>query len=231
MVPRLENQRVKERGQIMRERSRIRIWIILFSVLILHFYIFPHLLPTHDVVGKEGLMRVLVQEIAMLPAMFCLAATIGVEGILWYIHKKQENTGIRKGFVILWVVLLCVNLWWCVTESGKLADAVQDWNCMKEAERKQGKQEPWERDGVDRVVFKNWTVHESSSKRSSRNFYIQNAARTFSFLMGEDRKRKQRIESDRDAELTIYYYHHSHVPLRVCAGNRILAGDGESEMY
>lgn len=211
----------------MSERKRIRVWIILFSVLILHFYLFPHLVPAHDVVGREGLMRVLVQEIAILPAMFCLAATIGAEGIFWYIHKKREKAEIRKGFVMLWLVLLCVNFWWCVSETRRFADAVQDWNCMKEAEITQGKQNPWERDGVDRVVFKNWTIHE----RSSGSFSIQNAARTFSFPMGDDLKRKQRIESDRDAELTIYYYHRSHVPLRVCAGDRILAGDGEGETY
>lgn len=215
----------------MRERKRIRVWIILFSVLILHYYLFPRLVSAHDVVGHEGLMRVLAEEIAILPAMFCLVATIGVEGIFWYIHKKQEKAEIRKGFVTLWLVLLCVNLWWCVTETRRFTGAVQDWNCMKEAEIRQGKQNPWERDGVDRIVFKNWTIQKSSSKRPSGNFSIQNAARTFSFSMGNDRKRKQRIESERDAELTIYYYHHSHVPLRVCAGNQVLAGDGESEMY
>lgn len=215
----------------MRERKRIRVWIILYSVLILHYYLVSRLVSAHDVVGREGLMRVLAQEIAILPAMFCLEATIGVEGVLWYIHKKREKAEIRKGFVTLWLVLLCVNLWCCVTETRRFTGAVQDWNCMKEAEIRQGKQDPWERDGVDRIVFKNWTIQKSSSRRSSGNFSIQNAARTFSFSMGNDRRRKQRIESDRDAELTIYYYHHSHVPLRVCAGNQVLAGDGESEMY
>lgn len=211
----------------MRERKRIHIWIILFSVLILHYYLFPHLVPARDVVGREGLLRVLVQEIAILPAMLCLAVTIGAEGILWYIQKKREKAEIRKGFVLLWLVLLCVNLWWCVQESRRFTGAVQDWNCMKEAEIKQENQEPWERDGVDRIVFKNWTVQKSSSKSSSGNFSIQNAARTFSFAMGKDQKRKQRIESERDAELTIYYYYHSRVALRVCAGEQVLAGDGE----
>ena len=150
----------------MRERKRIHIWIIVFSVLILHYYLFPHLVPARDVVGREGLLRVLVQEIAILPAMFCLAVTIGAEGILWYIQKKRKKAEIRKGFVLLWLVLLCVNLWWCVQESRRFTGAVQDWNCMKEAEIKQENQEPWERDGVDRIVFKNWTVQKSSSKSS-----------------------------------------------------------------
>lgn len=211
----------------MRERTHIRVWSILFSVLILHFYLFPRLLPTHDVMGKEGLKKILVQGIAMMPAMFCLAASMTVEGIRWYIQKKREKAEIRKGIVILWLALLCVNLWWCISETEGFADAVQDWNCMEEAEKDQETEHPWQRAGIDRAVLKNWTFHNNSSKGSAGSSYLQNADRTLSFSIGKDRERKIRIESAIDEELTIYYYHHSKVPLCIRAGDEVLAGEGE----
>lgn len=216
-----EEQREKKRGK------QVRVWMILFGVLILHFFLFPRLLPTHDTMGQEGLKRVIVQGIAVLPAMYCLAGTILAEGILWFLHKKQNMAEIGKGRILIWLFLLCVNGWWCATESCDLLGAVQDWKIMKEAESAQEMINPWERDGIDRVSFRSWKIQETSSGGKNRGYYLKNSARTFTFPIGNDPQRKQNIENYADRELTVYYYHHSHVPVRIYAGDQILAGDQE----
>lgn len=214
-----------ERQEEQRETRRFRVRMILFGILILHYFFFPRIFPSHDMMGQEGLKRIIVQGIAILPAMFCLAVTVLAEGILWFLRKRQRIAEFNKWMVWSWVFLLCVNGWWCGMETRNLLHAVQDWKLMAEAESGQDSLDLPDRKGIDQVSFRSWRIQKTSTMGVTRGYYLKNAARTFSFPLGKELKRRQSIESFADQELTVYYYHYSHVPVRICAGEQILAGE------
>ncbi|MDE6851526.1 MAG: hypothetical protein K2J67_03430 [Lachnospiraceae bacterium] len=200
--------------------------MILFAVLILHFFLLPHLVPSQDTMGQEGLKRVIIQGLASLPAMFCLAGTILAEGIIWFRRKKREMAEIRKSFILIWLFLLCVNGWWCLAETGTLVHALQDWkNVSKTASIPGEHTGETQEDGIDCVSFQSWNIQKTSSMGVTRGYYLKNSARTFSFPLGKNLQRIRNLERYADQKLTIYYYHHSHVPVRICAGDQVLAGN------
>lgn len=222
-----EKQTVKAGGQFRIDRKHARIWMILYAVLILHFFLFPVLVPSQDTMGQEGLKRVIVQGLASLPAMFCLAGSILVEGIFWFRQKRREMTEIRKGYIVIWLFLLCVNGWWCVAESGTLVHAMQDWKIVAKSASISGEEDPGEtkENGIDSVSFQSWKIQKTSSMGMTGGYYLKDSARTFSFPLGKNIQRKQKLERYEDRELTVYYYHYSHVPVRICAGDQVLAGN------
>lgn len=205
--------------------KRYRLWMILFTVLILHYFLFPRIYPSHDIMGQEGLKRIIVQGIAILPAMFCMAVTILVEGILWLRHKRWKIAEIGKWMLWSWVFVFCANVWWCGMETRNLLYGIQDWKLVEETNSRKDLSDLSERPGIDHVSFRSWKIHKTSSMGVTRGYYLKNAARTFSFPIGKDQQRKQDIENYADQELTVYYYHYSHVPVRICAGEQVLAGE------
>ena len=131
---------------------------------------------------------------------------------------------VRKGMVWTWLFLLCVNGWWCGMEARNLLYAVQDWKLVSEAESGQDRSGLQDEKGIKKVSFRSWRIQKTSSMGVTRGYYLKNAARTFSFPIGNDLQRKQSIEHYTDQELTVYYYRYSHVPVRICVGEQVLAG-------
>ena len=209
----------------LKAAKRYQVWMILFAVLILHYFLFPHIYPSHDLMGQEGLKRVIVQGIAILPAMFCMAVTILAEGILWLRQNRRKIADMGKWMIWSWVFVFCVNVWWCGMETRNLLHAVQDWKLVEETDSGKNRSDISEQPGIDCVSFQSWKIQKTSSMGVTRGYYLKNAARTFSFPIGKDLQRKQDIESYADQELTVYYYHYSHVPVQICAGEQIIAGE------
>lgn len=110
-------------------------------------------------------------------------------------------------------------------ETRNLLYGIQDWKLVEETNSRKDLSDLSERPGIDHVSFRSWKIHKTSSMGVTRGYYLKNAARTFSFPIGKDQQRKQDIENYADQELTVYYYHYSHVPVRICAGEQVLAGE------